>query len=62
VKAVTHAADGTPASVVFVAMRPDAEVVRPSRAIDPAFADELAAARDVGVGVHGLGTAFDLPV
>ena len=52
---------GTPASVVFVAMRPDVEVVRPFREIDPAFADALAAAADAGVGVHALGTRFDPP-
>ncbi len=52
---------GTPASVVFVAMRPDVDAVRPFREIDPDFADALAAADAAGVGVHALGTAFEPP-
>ena len=56
------AEDGVPASVVFVAMRPDVEVVRPFREIDPDFADALAAAAEAGVGVHAVGSAFDPPV
>lgn len=50
-----------PASVVFVAMRPDAREIRPFREIDPAFADGLAAAREAGVSLHAIGTSFDPP-
>ncbi|MEF8776399.1 MAG: DNA/RNA nuclease SfsA [Haloarculaceae archaeon] len=56
------AEDGVPASVVFVAMRPDVEVVRPFREIDPDFAAALEAAAEAGVGVHAVGSAFDPPV
>lgn len=56
------AEEGTPTSVVFAAMRPDATVVRPFRAIDPDFADALARADDAGVTVHAVGTAFHPPV
>ena len=56
------AEDGTPASVVFVAMRPDVAVVRPFREIDPDFGDALAAAAEAGVGIHAVGSAFDPPV
>lgn len=55
------AEDGTPASVVFVTMRPDVEVVRPFREIDPDFADALAEAADAGVGVHAVGSRFAPP-
>jgi len=56
------AEDGIPASVVFVAMRPDVAVVRPFREIDPDFGDALAAAAEAGVGIHAVGSAFDPPV
>lgn len=55
-------ADGTPASVVFVCQRPDAEVVRPFREIDPTFADELEAAVDAGVTAHAISLSVDPPV
>ena len=55
------AEEGVPARVVFVAMRPDVEVVRPFREIDPDFADALGAAAEAGVGLHALGTRFDPP-
>ncbi len=51
----------TAASVVFVAMRPDAEVIRPYREIDPAFAEELATAQEAGVDLHAIGTEFAPP-
>lgn len=57
----TIAEGGTPASVVFVAMRPDVSVVRPFREIDPDFAAALTAAEAAGVGVYAIGTAFDPP-
>jgi sugar fermentation stimulation protein A len=56
------AENGTPASVVFVAMRPDVEVVQPFREIDPEFADALAAAEAAGVQVEAVGSRFDPPV
>lgn len=49
------------AHLVFVAQRPDAEVVRPHRDIDPDFADALGRAVDAGVAVHAMATAFDPP-
>lgn len=55
------AESGTAASVVFVAMRPDTDEVRPYRAIDPDFADALAAAAAAGVGIHAVETAFEPP-
>jgi len=55
------AEDGRRASVVLAAMRPDAEVVRPFREIDPEFADALAAAEAAGVDVRAVGTAFAPP-
>lgn len=53
---------GTPASVVFVCQRPDAEVVRPFPEIDPDFAEALAAAIEAGVTAHALSVAVDPPV
>ena len=52
---------GTPASVVFVCQRPDAEVVRPFREIHPEFADELATAMDAGVTAHAVSLSVEPP-
>jgi len=52
---------GTPASVVFACQRPDAEVVLPFPAIDPDFADALAAAMDAGVEAHAFSLAVEPP-
>lgn len=52
---------GREAHLVFVAQRPDAEVVRPFRDVDPEFADLLDAVRRVGVGVHAMSVRFDPP-
>ena len=53
--------DGTEAHVVFVVQRPDVEVLRPYREVDPGFADLLARVREAGVGVHAIATEFDPP-
>lgn len=53
--------DGTPASVVFVCQRPDAEVVRPFREIDPEFAEELKLAIEAGVTAHAVSLSVDPP-
>lgn len=53
--------DGREAHVVFVIQRPDAERLRPFRAVDPDFADLLAGVRRAGVGVHAMAIAFDPP-
>lgn len=45
------ARDGWEAAVLFVVQRTDCEGVRAARAIDPDFADALAAAREAGVRV-----------
>lgn len=45
-------AKGQPASVVFVAQRPDPESFKPFEAIDPDFAKDLRLAQAQGVGVH----------
>lgn len=44
---------GWSAAVLFVCQRPDAERIEAARAIDPEFADALAAARRAGVRVLG---------
>ncbi len=54
--------DGTPASVVFVCQRPDAEIVLPFREIHPEFADALAEALDAGVTAHAVSLSVDPPV
>ncbi|MFB6353492.1 MAG: DNA/RNA nuclease SfsA [Halobacteriales archaeon] len=53
--------DGQEAHVAFVIQRPDAEVLRPFRAVDPDFADLLGEVRTAGVGVHAMAVAFDPP-
>lgn len=53
---------GTPASVVFVCQRPDADVVRPFPEIHPEFADALANAVDAGVTAHSFSLDVDPPV
>jgi sugar fermentation stimulation protein A len=55
------AAEGVESHLVFVVQRPDAEVVRPFCAVDPAFADLLARAAAAGVSIHAVATAFDPP-
>lgn len=55
------AADGVESHLVFVVQRPDAEVVRPFREVDPAFADLLARVAAAGVSVHAVATTFDPP-
>ena len=54
-------ASGREAHLVFVVQRPDVDVVRPSRSVDPGFADRLRRAADAGVGVHAIATAFEPP-
>ncbi len=51
---IEHARSGAPASLVFVAGRPDIETVVAHRAIDPAFADLLREAHQVGVQLLGV--------
>lgn len=47
--------------VVFVVQRPDVERVQPFREVDPVFADRLLTAREAGVGVWAISTAFRPP-
>ena len=47
-------ADLNNAHVVLVVQRADADRFEPNRAVDPAFADALQAAREAGVGVHAM--------
>lgn len=51
--------DGDRALVLFVAQRGDAERVVPHRALDPGFADALAAADDAGVMLRAVRFHFD---
>lgn len=53
--------DGVEAHLVFVAQRPDVDVVTPFTAVDPAFAERLRTATEAGVGVHAMAVEFDPP-
>lgn len=53
--------DGVETSVVFVVQRPDVEVLRPYREVDPDFAELLRAVRSAGVGVHACSVEFQPP-
>lgn len=54
-------ADGRETHVVFVVQRPDVDRFRPYRTVDPEFAELLSRARETGVGVHAVTTAFEPP-
>lgn len=55
------AEETTAASVVFVCQRPDAEVVRPFREIDPDFAEALERGIDARVTAHALSLSVEPP-
>ena len=50
---------GTPATLVFLLSRDDAELVKPADAIDPAYGQALRAAHAAGVRIVGLRTRLD---
>lgn len=52
---------GTEAHLVFVAQRPDVEVITPFREVDPDFASLLEKAAATGVGIHAISIRFDPP-
>lgn len=54
-------ADGIETHVVFVVQRPDADVLRPFRSVDPEFADVLETVARAGVGVHACVVEFTPP-
>lgn len=53
--------DGGEATLVFSVQRPDCDVVRPFRDIDPEFADVLQGASEAGVDVRAFVVRFDPP-
>ncbi len=50
---------GTPATLIFLLGRDDADCIRPADAVDPAYGVALRRAASAGVGVIGLRTAID---
>jgi len=50
--------DGIETHVVFVVQRPDVDVLRPYRAVDPDFAALLRTVRTAGVGIHACSVEF----
>lgn len=55
------AESGSEAHLVFVAQRPDIDVITPYREIDPDFADLLLDVTQRGVALHGIVTEFQPP-
>ena len=52
---------GGEAHLVFVAQRPDIDVITPFETVDPEFADRLREAAAAGVGIHAMSVEFDPP-
>lgn len=55
------AADGIECHLVFVVQRPDVDVFRPYRSVDPEFADILKDVRASPVTTHAVSIEFDPP-